>query len=303
MSGFGDLEQRDLTDHWPDEEADFTPWLAENVDHLEDVLGLNLEVVDTERWVGKYRLDLLARDEDTDREVVVENQLRSSDHAHLGKSIAYASGVEGDVVVWVAESFDDEHVDAVQWLNDNTREGVDFFAIRLEVWQIGDSPPAVKLNPIEEPSAWKDSLKQSDELTETQALRLEFWTTVRNEIQAQQTPLSARKPSKSSWYGQPVGTQDVKMRFWLHVRDDWIDTRIVVKDDAIYDSLEAERETIDDELGQAAEWLPPDEERKDGIVMVKRDADLGDDERWVEYVDWFLEMGERFRDVFASRVS
>ena len=302
MSEFGALRQRDLNDHWPDEEADFTPWLAENIAHLEDVLGLNLEVVDTERWVGKYRLDLLARDADAGREVVVENQLESSDHGHLGQSIAYASGVDADVVVWIAADFDDEHVDAIQWLNAHTNEGVDFFAIKLEVWQIEDSPPAVKLNPVEEPSAWKDSLQKTDDLTETQQLRLDLWTQARDEIEAQSTPLSARKPSKSPWYGQPMGTQDVKMRFWLHVRDDWIDTRIVVKDEEIYETLEMEREIIDDELGQA-EWLPPDKERKDGVVMVRRDADLDARAQWSEYIEWFIETGERFRDVFSTRVS
>ncbi|GAB7121187.1 hypothetical protein [Natrinema pallidum] len=144
-----------------DEAQDFTPWIANEIrsadeSELEDTLGLELEVVEEEKSVGRYNVDILAEVIDDNRNVVIENQLNSSDHDHLGKSIAYASGVDADIIVWIAPRFYDEHRDAMQWLNENSREGVDLFAVRLEVWKIGNSDPAVRLNPVVEPSEWKE---------------------------------------------------------------------------------------------------------------------------------------------------
>jgi len=57
-----------------------------------------------------------------------------------------------DIIVWISPTSNDEHRDAIQWLNKNSREGVDLFAIQFEVWRIGESPPAVRFNPVEDPS-------------------------------------------------------------------------------------------------------------------------------------------------------
>ena len=51
----------------------FHPWLAENVDKLGSVLGMDLEVVEMEASVGEFSADLLARDLSAGREVVIEN--------------------------------------------------------------------------------------------------------------------------------------------------------------------------------------------------------------------------------------
>ena len=75
------------------------------------------------------------------------------------------------IIVWIAPVFNDEHRDAVQWMNENSREGIYLFAIRLEVWRIADSPPAVRLNPVEKPSEWKEKAqRQEGELSETKQL-------------------------------------------------------------------------------------------------------------------------------------
>lgn len=79
----------------------------------------------------------------------------------------YATGVDADIIVWIAPQFNDEHRDAIQWLNDNSREGIDLFAIRLEVWKISESNPAVRFNPVEQPSEWKDRARGAkNELSE-----------------------------------------------------------------------------------------------------------------------------------------
>lgn len=72
-----------LREYWHDEARDFTPWLAEeeNLALLSETIGLNLELVAVEQYVGPFRADVIARDEDI--QVIVENQLDTTDHKHL----------------------------------------------------------------------------------------------------------------------------------------------------------------------------------------------------------------------------
>jgi hypothetical protein len=81
----GRLQRVDLREVWNSEAADFTPWLAreENLAELADVLGIELECEAQERAVGQFRADILCKDIQTDRWVLIENQLERTDHRHL----------------------------------------------------------------------------------------------------------------------------------------------------------------------------------------------------------------------------
>ncbi|WP_423746638.1 DUF4268 domain-containing protein [Haladaptatus sp. SPP-AMP-3] len=87
-------------------------------------------------------------------------------------------------------------------------------AIRLEVWRIGDSPPAVRLNPVGKPSEWKEKAKRSEgKLAETEQLQEEFWTEFRDRIQELFTPLRPRKPRPLHYYSNPIGKSGFHISF------------------------------------------------------------------------------------------
>src|SRR5215471_1493398 len=88
----GRLEQVDLRTIWATEATAFTPWLAqpENLAILGETLGIDLELEAQERAVGPFRADIRCKDIDTDRWVLIENQLERTDHIHLGQLLTYA---------------------------------------------------------------------------------------------------------------------------------------------------------------------------------------------------------------------
>ena len=125
----GTLERVDVRKAWPHEAMDFTPWLAENLNRLAAELGLELELEDTEKHVGPYRADIVARVPLTDDRVLIENQLEWANLQHLGQVLAYLAGLEAKIVVWIATGFLDEHRTAIRWLNEHTVGGFAFFAV------------------------------------------------------------------------------------------------------------------------------------------------------------------------------
>jgi len=312
MPDFASLESQEVREYWEHEAQEFTPWIAseiraEGVSKLEDSLGLDLDVIEEEKSVGRYNVDILAEVVDDNRNVVVENQLNPSNHDHLGKSIAYASGVDADIIVWISPRFHDEHRDAIQWLNENSREGVDLFAIRLEVWKIGDSDPAVRLNPVAEPSEWKEKAKRSEgELTDTEKLQEEFWTEFRDRIEDRDTPLSARKPNPQHWYNNPIGKTGFELAFILNSRDNELRAELIIRDNAeAYRQLIDQSQQIESEFDRELTWHEPEETRagkERSRIVVTKSADVTDQDQWDEYLDWMIEHGEQFHDVFYDRI-
>ena len=89
----GKLEKVSLREAWRHESLNFTNWLAqeENLKLLSEEIGIDITCIQTEASVGKFSVDILAEEEETNRKIVIENQLESTDHDHLGKLITYAS--------------------------------------------------------------------------------------------------------------------------------------------------------------------------------------------------------------------
>lgn len=114
---------------WLNEVA-FSAWLASNLGRLTDVLGVgDLELVGTELPVGDFRCDIVAREVNSNRFMVIENQFTKTDHDHLGKLLTYATQHNAELVVWISPDIRDEHRAAIDWLNKTTRDEIGFFAI------------------------------------------------------------------------------------------------------------------------------------------------------------------------------
>ncbi len=309
MKTLGDLRNVNVRERWKNEAQDFTPWLAEeeNIRLLGNALGIELEVENTEVAVGPYSADILAKDSGTDKYVVIENQLEKTDHDHLGKAITYASALDASAVVWIASTFTEEHQRALTWLNDHTSEDVAFYGVKLELWQIDESHPAVRFNVISKPV---DIVRQAaikraaGDLTEVQRLQLDFWTEFREALLKTNKVPSAQMARPQYWFDVALGRSGINLSNTCNTYDNRIGIRVYISNkvaDVALPQLLRDKEEIEAEIGENLEWNPNPENR-DKVIVLTRDAELVDRALWDQYIDWMVEMTLRFRKAFAPRV-
>ena len=199
----GRLEKVELRNYWKDEARDFTPWLAEddNINLLGETVGMELEVQEQEAKVGTFSADILCKDINTDRCVIIENQLEKTDHDHLGKVITYCSGLDAYTAIWIAKTFDEEHRAAIDWLNSITDDNYNFFGIEVRLFKIGDSALAPQFDIVAKPNNWsKQVKKQVSGSTETENLRLEYWSSFYDYVDKKDLDvLKHGNPSTAHW--------------------------------------------------------------------------------------------------------
>ena len=155
----GRLVEADVRDAWSHEAHRFTPWLAQHLDQLGEVIGIPLEHVDSEVAVDRFQADILARNPADDSLVLIENQLEATDHTHLGQIMTYLAGLDAHIVIWVAREFHEAHLSALNWLNEHTVEPFAFFAVRVKVVRIGESPLAPVFEVLSRPNEWERNLQ------------------------------------------------------------------------------------------------------------------------------------------------
>ena len=174
---FGELKEVDLREVWSHEAHKFTPWLAGNLDRLSKEIGIPIELVDTEEPIGQFAADIVGLNAEDGSRVLIENQLEGSDHTHLGQILTYLAGSEARIIIWVAGTFAEPHLSAVRWFNENTAEPFSFFAVKVRVVQIADSPKVPLFDIVERPSQWDRSLRDSIKtgLSEMGEFRRDFW--------------------------------------------------------------------------------------------------------------------------------
>lgn len=232
----GTIKKVDLKSVWPHEALDFTKWLAEesSLALLSQAVGMDLELREVESAVGSFRADIYATDTATNARVIIENQLEDTNHDHLGKIITYAAGKDTQAVIWIVRHARDEHRQAIEWLNAHTDEEAAFFLVEIEVWSIGDSLPAPRFNVVEQPNEWARAIKASEGLSETDKIKLSYWTRYR-EV-AESTPefmkeFSPRKPAKDHWSTLSCGSSAYHMALLIDTQAGRTGIEFYVPDD------------------------------------------------------------------------
>ncbi len=295
----GKLKKVDLRDVWPHEALDFTKWLAmdENLKLLSDAVGIELELLETESSVGAFNVDIYAQEAGTERKVIIENQLEDTNHDHLGKVITYAAGKGAEVVIWVVKRARDEHRQAIEWLNQHTDSELGFFLVEIELLQIGDSSPAPRFNVVEQPNEWTRTLRMSERMSETERLRLAYWTKYYEIAEATPSFTAAykpRKPSKNTWSTLGCGTSAYHFALIIRDKDEKVGIELYAPDNKDVGHKAIDNAAVFAErLGLDAK--PFDASKASGVRLWKEGCKIaGNEGAWPEFIKeqlaWALEM-------------
>ena len=300
----GKLKEVNIRKVWNHEQYDFSAWLAkdENIKELGDVLGLSLINIETEKFVGSYRCDILCKDEFTDKVVLIENQLEPTNHDHLGKIITYSSGLDASVIVWIVESARDEHASAIEWLNKHTDENISFFLIELHAYQIGDSIPAPQFKIIEQPNDFAKNVKaitKNSVQNETMSKRFEFWTLFNDVIDSRQKPFSKRKPTTDHWYSVAIGSSRCGISIDLINRANKIRVSLWIPDDkSLFDEIFSNKNQIESQCNFKLNWHRLDNKKASYICTYIDGLDFDNQSNYNELMNKIIDIVIEFKAIF-----
>lgn len=305
----GKLEEVDIRELWKHEQYDFSEWLSkkENIENLNEILGLTLVDISKETYVGSYRCDLFAKDETTGIKVIIENQLEMSNHDHLGKIITYASGLDAKVVVWIVKEAREEHRSAIEWLNNNTNSNVNFFLIEIHAYKIGNSDNAPMFQVIEQPNDFiknNKSTNSNDTMNKSQSQRLEFWNQFNNVLVERGKPFNIRKATTDHWYNVAIGTSDAHIDITLVNKDSVIGVELYITDNkGLFDKLYQKKDEIENDLGFKLDWRRLNNSKASRIVTFIKGLNFDDHSNYNELMNQTIDLAVLMRDTFKKYIN
>ena len=300
---------------WPKEALDFTPWLAENLDLLGEVLGMKLTFCQREKPVGPLYLDILAQRVGDGVKVAIENQLEWTDVGHLGQLITYATGCDARIAIWVAPEFGYEFAEALNRLNEWTRDGIEFYGVKVEVYErAGDPRLKPRFRKVVYPGGWDETQ------TEPRGARMpgrkrqyyDFFEPLIDELAEEE---SLQRPTiRFNYTGRLFRScKNPFIGFAVYLEGEgnaWVTLHIESDDEnktkKIYDKLCESREKIElnVDAGTDTVWRWHRHNGRDfSSVNIRRDGSIDDSPEELEMTRaWMYEHLIKFRDFFDSRL-
>lgn len=299
------LNKVELREVWGHEATDFTNWLAqqENLDFLSDEIGIEIKLTKIEASVGTFKVDILAEEESTGRNIIVENQLEDTNHDHLGKIITYASGYDAEIIIWVVRGARDEHKRAIEWLNEHTDEKTFFFLIKVELWQIEGSNPAPKFEIVVSPNEWAKAFKASSagrgELTETKLQQLDFWTKFKQYVINRDPRANfGRSPRAQHWFSVSMGSSEAHVALTVDTRKKLLGCEIYInRNKDLFNFLCERQAEIEKEIIEPLEFV--DSPIASAIKIKKEVASIFEESMLQDNFAWLYEKTILFRKVFG----
>ncbi len=304
----GKIKKVQLREIWEHEARNFTTWMSENIDSLNEFLELNLTVTEKEKSVGPFSSDIVAAD-NQGNVVIIENQLEKTNHDHLGKLVTYLSNIDNaKMAIWISSDPVEEHRRAVEWLNEFTPKDVSFYLVKVEAVQIGDSIPAPLFSIIAQPTEFVKQIgKENAENAERNSLRREFWTQLLELANSKTKVLSNISPGKYNWISTGAGKTGITYGLSINLKTSSV--YVYIDKGKEYQKLNKERFDylfnnkikIDKMFGDHPEWHRLDSKRA-SIIDLKFDKGLTDKENWPTLQEKMIDSFIRMKDAFDNYV-
>ena len=210
-------------------------------------------------------------------------------------------------MVWLTREFQDEHRQALDWLNQRTGEDTAFFGVVVEAWRIDDSRPAPHFKVVAMPNDWQKNMASARQDRRTRAnaesteRRRQFFKGLDTELLDEHKLTPGGNHPRWRWqrfrpdspWREDIyyGASDESLnlfpgKIWVQV---YINSDDKARNKAIFDKLAEQKELIESELSEPLEWLRQNNRPASRILTV-REGSLEEDnpdhlrelQQWVE---------------------
>ena len=144
----GRLKKVPVSEMYESGGSNFTAWLQQNLDVLNEAAGIELSGVQDE--ATSSAVGIVARDP-SGGAVVIENEPSESGDAGLGKLLTSLSSVRATTGIWIVADARPEHLSAVSWMNEMSQAAL--YLLKVEAFRIDNSPPAPMMTLVSGPAA------------------------------------------------------------------------------------------------------------------------------------------------------
>lgn len=291
---------------WP-KEPRFSAWLSNNIDYLNEVLGLDMTIQSTEENVGPYKVDIYG-EELSGAKVIVENQFGKTDHTHLGQILTYMVNLDAGITIWICERAVEEHRKVVEWLNETTPDNMSFYLVVVKAIQIeGNDTVAPLFTLVEGPT--KSSKKiggAKKEFARRHTIRTEFWTQFINISNENNSLLANVSPGTDAWISAALGRAGISLNFV--VAKSYARTEIYInkgdqqKNKEIFDALFKNKDQIEKEFGAELEWERMDDRVTCRIKHQLDNVSVYEESDWSKMDEFMIDSSNRMIKAFKHRV-
>lgn len=303
----GKLKPVALREVWKHEAYDFTCWLFENLDILEEHIGLSLTPIEKEKSVGPFFVDIFAEDS-SGRKVIIENQLTKTDHDHLGKILTYLSNLDTKIAIWISTDPRPEHIAAINYLNEVIPEDTKFFLLKVQAFQIGDSEPAPQFTNVAGPSiVRKAGGDVKKEFAKNDEKRYEFFEQLLSIANQKTTLFSNISPNGyQSWISASAGKSGFA---WLlqSLRniskvDLWLSSPSADINKERFDRLYLNKDKIEEIFGEELTWDFKENRKQHYIRTYSKIGGIEDVDKWSEIQNDLVDRLVRFEQALRQHI-
>lgn len=292
-----------------DRTGGFTPWLEENIDYLNDALDLRITIEASEKRVGTFRVDLYGEDARGNK-VIIENQLETTDHDHLGKVITYLVNLEAKTAIWITTDHTYEHEMAIDWLNSNSQDDIAFYLVKLEAIQIGGSSPyGPQFTVVRKPTTVQKQLgAEHKEYAQRQLTLNKYWTQFTEEFKGIDSLFSALEPNFSNWIKMPpLGHKNITMYLGATSKyaksEVYMETGNKIENKKVFDYLSERKGEIENMFGNSLKWERMDKNISSRVKYELDGVNVNNEDDWDKMNEFIFDGAKRMHKVFQKFVS
>lgn len=178
------------------------------------------------------------------------------------------AGINAEVVVWVAEDFNTEHISAINHLNQISNEEIAFFCIKPRLIKIDNSNPAIEFLVVAKPDEWEKQIKKENKMSIRQIEYEKFWKELFNQYKTHYPDSKLRIFSDRGYYVLSRGESGVEYvlrfghkSFFMSL---YMGAYSKIDTHELFDILIEQKNTIEKELGTEVEFV-----KKEGVKSTK----------------------------------